>query len=824
MSLLSQNVRSALRNLRKSPAATTVAVLTLALAIGANTAIFSVAYNLLLAPLPFPDGGRLVQVVRQFSQGHGYSMSVPKYVAWTEDASRVLEGSAAFDSLGSGFNLTGGGLPERVVGSRVTAGFLPLFGGTPTFGRNFRPEEDRPGGDKVVVLSHGLWTRRFGGDRGLVGKAIQLNGEPYTVIGVAPARFEYPTRAELWTPFAFDRTSQDRAHYFEVVGRLRPGVSLAAAKAAMPEVRRRFEVSHPGFLDKTEKVGLVPLRERLAGQVRPALLVLLAAVAFVLLIACVNLANLQLARSAVRKREMAVRSALGASGGQLFRQMLTESVVLGLAGGALGLLLGTWGLRGLLSLAPVDLDPLRQIGLNPSVLVFTLGISLLTGLLFGMVPALQASRTNLRDPLQQGSSRSGEGSGSSKVRWALVVAETTLALILVIGAVLLVRSFAGLLGVDPGFDPKGVQTWKLSLPEGRYGDPQALGRWAGQLSERLSRLPGVKAAAVTATLPLEGGPDLPFTIEGRYQGGAPAAGEEPEGVGEAQHRAVSADFLTVLGIPVIRGRGFTASDSAGREAVALINEAAARKYWPKQDPIGQRITLGQPFVPELADPGPRTIVGVVRDVREVGLDQKAPEVVYVPLGQLPPAFSTMLVRLIPLAVVVRAEGKTAGLAEQVRKEVWALDPQQPVNDDLAMEEIVARSTGPQRFSVLLLGFLAVVALVLAAVGIYGVLAYLVEQRTREIGVRMALGATEGRVLRMVLGQGGAAVLVGVVLGLAGSFGLTRFLKSLLTGIGVHDPLCFVVAPLVLLGVALAASLIPARRASRLDPLVALRRD
>ncbi|MDP9122520.1 MAG: ABC transporter permease, partial [Acidobacteriota bacterium] len=455
-------------------------------------------------------------------------------------------------------------------------------------------------------------------------------------------------------------------------------------------------------------------------------------------------------------------------------------------------------------------------GINGSVLAFTLGLSLVAGLLFGLAPALQSTRFNLREPLQEGSTRSTGGVRGNRTRRLLVVSEVALALVLITGAALLIKSFAGLLGTDPGFRSAHVLTLKLSLPEAKYGDPRALDRFASHLVEQVEGLPGVQAAAMANSLPLEGGPDMPFTIEGRYTGA-----KSGEGVGNGQYRALTPHLLSVLGIRVERGRGFATTDTAGAPGVALINEVAAGSFFPGQDPIGQRVTMGMPDVPDLADRAPRTIVGIVHNVRERGLDEKQPPIVYIPLAQMPAAMEKILIRLLPMSLAVRGQGDVSGLAGAIEREVWAVDPQQPVTDVRTMDEVVVRSLGARRWNAVLLGILALVALVLAAVGIYGVLSYLVSQRTREIGVRVALGATAADVLRLVLGQGLSAVLLGVGIGIVGALALTRLLGSMLYGVSVTDPLTFILTPAILTAVALVASSLPAHRASRLDPLVAL---
>jgi putative ABC transport system permease protein len=816
---LAKDLRYAARGLAREPGFTAVAVLTLGLAIGANTAIFSVADALLLRPLPLPRAGRLMLAVRHFTQGETDSMSVPKFYFLRERLQRELARTAAYESLGAGFNLVGDGLPVRISGAHVTADFFPTLGVEPMLGRNFLPEEDRPGARRVVVLSHRLWARRFGSDPRVLGRQLALNGESYAVIGVMPASFRFPSMAELWTPFDLNAASVEVANYFQVLGRLRDGVSPEAAAAAAKGSTRAFDASFPHELAPQESFGLRPLQERLYGRVRPALLVLLAAVGAVLLIACVNIANLQLARAATRRREIAIRSVLGAGAGRIVGQLLTESVLLALLGGAAGLLLGAAAIRPLLALSPIQIDRLAPVEIDGRVLAFTLLASLAAGLLSGLAPALQAARSSLSEPLKEGSNRTAGSRGAQWLRRALVTAEVAVALVLVTGAALLVRSFVGLLQKPAGFDTGHVLTLRLSLPPARYGNAGATARFGTQLVERLEGLPGVRAAAVATTLPLEPCPDLLFRVEGRTTGG-----EDGRGLYDADYRAATPDLFKVLRIPVQRGRGFTAADRVGAPLVALVNETAARRVWPHQDPLGQRIVVGPPGPSELADRGARTIVGVVRDSRDEGLDRDVPAVLYVPLAQMPDPLTAMFVKLLPVSLAVRTAAAAPALTAAIEKQVWGVDPGQPVNDVKTMEEIRAESLGSRRFTATLLGLMALLALALAALGIYGVLSYLVNQRTREIGVRLALGASTAQVLRLVLSQGMGAVLLGLAVGLGGALALTRLLSGLLYGVAARDPFTFVVTPAILAAIAVLASSIPALRASRLDPLIALRQE
>jgi putative ABC transport system permease protein len=822
MALL-KDLRYAARGLAREPGFTAIAVLTLALAIGANTAIFSVADGLLLRPLPLPRAEQLLLVMRHFPQGETEDVSAPKFFFLRGRMQAVFSRTAAYENLGTGFNLVGDGLPERIRGAHVSADFFPTVGVQPLFGRNFLAEEDRPGARHVVVLSHRLWLRRFAADPHVLGRRLQLSGESYTVVGVMPAAFRFPAVAELWTPFDLDPASVNQANYFEFLGRLRDGVSPQTAYATAKALTRPYAEAFPRELDPQETFMTRPLQERLYGRVRPALLVLLAAVGAVLLIACVNLANLQLARAAARQREIAIRTALGAGWWRIVRQLLTESVLLALVGGTAGLLLGAAAIRPLLAMSPVQIDRLAQVGIDGRVLAFTLVVSLASGLLFGLAPAMQPARANLHEPLKEGGNRSIGGAGSAGRHWlrqALVVSEVALALVLITCASLLVHSFVGLLQKPSGFDTGNVLTMKLSLPTVKYGSAAAAERFSTQLVQRIEALPGIRAAAVTTTLPLEGGPDFSFKILGRK-----GPGEDGNGNYDADFRATTPDIFGVLRIPVMRGRGFTAADRLGAPLVALINQEAAHRWWPNEDPIGQRIFVGE-GAKELADRGPRTIVGIVGNTRDEGLDRKLPTLLYVPLAQLQDPLVALFIQLLPVSVAVRTAAGSPAVTAAIQKQIWAVDAGQPINDVKTMEEIRATSLGTRRFTTTLLGLLALLALTLAAVGIYGVLAYLVQQRTREIGVRLALGATTAAVLRLVLRQGMAAVLLGIALGLGGAFAASRLLDSsgLLVDVSAGDPLTFLVTPAVLAAIAILASSIPAHRASRLDPLIALRQE
>jgi putative ABC transport system permease protein len=845
-----RDLRYAARGLSRAPGFAALALLTLAFAIGANVAIFSVVDSLLLRPLPLPQGERVVTLLRHFPDSDSDAVSEPKYFYWREHGA-AFTAVAAFESLGSGFNLAAEGKPERIVGAHVSASFFDVFGERPSLGRSFLAEEDRPGAAHAVVLSDALWRRRFGADPAILGRSLRLNGEPYVVVGVMPAELRFPARAELWTPFCLNPASREPEPYLEVVARLRAGTGVAAAQSVMDLVARRFASAFPDQVRTIEGIHVVPLQAYLYGDLRPALLVLLAAVGAVLLIACVNLAGLQLARAAARRREIALRTALGASRRRIVAQLLAESLLLGSSGGLAGLLLGSWCLRPLLAASPLDPSRQAQIGMDGRVLLFALGVSVLSALLFGLAPALHSVRGDIQAALRGGGAlparasgngwrggragsggpggragRAGRGGrfahggpGGGWTRRLLVAAEVALALILAANAMLLARSFVHLLRTGPGFAPDQVLTGKLSLPEGRYGSGAAIERFADQLLARVGSLPGVREAAIASTLPLEDGPPVSFIFPGRYQGGTSG-----EGVGVARYRAVTRDFFRTLRIGGVRGRTFDAADRRGGPLVAVVNEAAVRRYWRGEDPLGARIVIGPPSTRELGDPGPRTIVGIVRDVHEMGLDKEPPPIVYVPLGQMPDPMARMFIRLLPLSIAVRSAGALPELPARLEQQVAKVDPEQPLTEISAMDEIVSRSLGRRRFTAMLLGMMSLLALALAALGIYGVISYLVAQRTREIGIRMALGASPSSILRLVVRQGMSAVLLGIAAGLAGALALTRLLGSLIYGVGAHDPLSFVLTPALLALIAVLACAVPAHRASNVDPLVALRSD
>jgi putative ABC transport system permease protein len=812
-----RDLRYAARTLRRQPGFAAATVLTLALAIGATTAIFTVVDATLLRPLPFPQPDRLVQIGRSFQGDFGSSVSPPKFLHWRREGRTAFADIAACSSLGSAFSLVGSGTPERVPGALVSATFFDVMGVRPLLGRAFREDEDLPGGPRVVVLSHAFWKSRFGANPEIVGRAITLNTVPYTVIGVMPEGFRYPDVAALWTLFQFDPASQERAHNFEVVARLKGETTMAQARASMEVAGAALKRASPGLMGDDETVAVRPLRDRLYGDMRQALLILLVSAAFVLLVGCVNVANLQLAQAAGRQHEIALRVALGASMWTVARQLLVEGVLLAVIGGLAGVAIASAGVLALLALSPVHVPYAEGIAVSWRVLAFALALSLVTGLATGLLPAVLSARPDLDRLLRAGAHRT-IGQAGRWTRRTLVAGEVACALVLVICAFLLVKSLAGLLGTHPGFVAEHVLTMKVALPEARYGSRRAMAQFQEQVEQRLVAVPGVRAAAVALLLPLQLDTDMVFAIEGRYVPGTET------GVGWAQYRAGSPGYFDALQIPLRRGRVFTARDRADSLPVVVINEAAAARIWPGADPLGQRITLGQPSLPDLADTMPREIVGIVGDVRDVGMNAPPVPTLYVPLAQQNDLFTALAVRLLAFSVVVRGDGRPADLARSAQQAIWSVDPQQPVSDVRPMGDVVAQSLGPQRFNTTLLGALAVLALVLAAIGLYGTVAHIVSQQTREIGVRMALGATRSSVVGLVLRQALSLVAAGVAVGTVGALGATRALQTLLTDISTSDPWVFVLAPALMFVVAVAAALRPALRAAGVDPVSALRAE
>lgn len=821
METLIQDLRFGVRLLLKNPGFSAVAILALALGIGANTAIFSVVDAVLFRPLPFHQPERLVAVwEHDLKKGEDHdSVMAGNFLDW-KSRSQVFEAMSAH--AGGSINLTGLAEPERIRAARVSAGLFPLLGVQPEVGRVFSADEDQPGNQRVVVLSNSLWRSRFGGDTEVVGRSITLNNQDYEVVGVMPAGFALPLNedSKIWTPLVFtpEELALRNNHYLKVLGRLKPGASVEQASAEMTSIAAQLEKEYPKSNEGTG-AALFPLHSEIVGDVRKALLIFLGAVAFILLIACANVANLMLARAAARQREIAVRIALGASRWRLVRQMLVESVVLGLTGGAAGLLLALWGIEFLSGAAQQMSTPRAgSIGLDGRVLLFTFGASIVTGLLFGSVPALQSSKPDLNDALKEG----GRSSGSlrrTRTRNLLVASEVALAFVLLAGAGLLINSFLKLRAVDPGLKPDNVLTMNISLPRQKYSQPEQVIAFHRQLLEQVAAVPGIECAGSVTALPYGGSTNsYGYVVE------STVSGDQTESI---ISQLASADFFRALGIPIVAGREFNERDIDGAPSVVIVSDSLAKRYWPDQDPLGRRVKWGNK---EFGSPW-MTVVGVVGDVRQRGLDAVPRSTIYVPNLQLGDPIKTragvslrdlMTNDARSIELVARSASGASGLATAVRAAVWAVDPDQPVTRVKTMEQVLADTMVVQRFSTWLLAGFAGIALVLAAAGIYGVISYSVTQRTHEIGIRMALGAEQRDVLKLVVGQGVAPALIGLGIGLAGAIGLTRFMESLLFNVSVTDPITFGVIAFLLLIVAVAACYLPARRAAKVDPMTALR--
>lgn len=817
---MGQDSRYAIRTLLKNPAFTLIAVFALALGIGANTAIFTVVDRVLLRPLPYKDADRLVNVVRKFRTGTGPSMSIPKFASIRQ--AEFLDAVAVYDFMGPGMNLSGTGTPEQVRGVHVSEAYFRLFGVRPVIGRTFTPEEDSPGGPHLVVLTNGLWERRFGSDPGIVGRAIRLNSEPFTVIGVMGPDFAGEPETDLFLAEQADLNTANQGHFIFLGARLKPGVSIEQANAQLRVIADRYRKLYPAVISPGESFTAQPMGPMLAGDLRTPLFILLGAVAFVLLIACANVANLLLARAAGRGKEIAIRIAVGAGRGAILRQLLTESLLLAIAGGVAGVFLGAAGLRVLLALAPADLPRLPAAGylnlfalMDGRILAFAFAVSIITGVLFGLVPALQVSRPDLNAVLREGGSRTTAGSLRQRTRSALVVGEIALSLVLLVGAALMIRTFLALRTVQPGFQTASVLTMSSSLAGQKYETAAGVERLSTEVTRRLEALPRVQAATYALALPLQLGPDMPFTIAGKpARDGGPFNGDE-------QYRPVGPHYFQTLGIPLRRGRLFNERDSSTGPWALIINQAMAKKYWPNDDPVGATVTIAKGLAPEMED-RPREVVGIVGDVHETGIDQDSPPVLYVPVGQEPNGMVALGNRVLPSSWAIRAVGDPAELAHAVRQEVLRVDPDLPVARVMTMDRILAKSIARQNFNMILLGIFAGIALLLAAIGIYGVMSYTVQQRTNELGIRIALGAGTGQLLRLVIGHGLALAAMGVAIGLAVSFGLTRLMSSLLYGVKATDIATFAAVAAVLSAVAALACYIPARRATRVDPIIALR--
>jgi putative ABC transport system permease protein len=793
------NFKHAVRMFRSNPGFTFAAIAALALGIGINTAIFTVVDAVLLKPLTYPDADRIVQFLLTSPDGKGPGASIPKFHLW-EQQTNVFQDVAAYDFGGPGFNLTGD-RPEQVHGIHVTQAYFRLFGASPTLGRTFTAQEDSPNGGKVVVLSYGLWQRKFGGNPNIIGSTLSLGNEPYTIVGVLNKSFVSDPEADILLPFQFDPNSTNQGHYFMAAGRLKPGVTLAQANAVLRVAADQFRRRYPVAIGPKGGFEVDPLRDSIVSDVRSSLLVMLGAVSLVLLIACANVANLLLVHATGRKREFAIRAAMGAGRSRIILQLLTESVLLSVTGGLLGLVLGYVGLRGLLAVSPGDIPRIGEHGaavvLDWRVLAFTLSVSMLTGILFGLFPAVGASRPDLNSTLKESSNRSGTGFHQSKARSLLVI-----------------RTFLALRNVNPGFEAHNVLTLEMSLTGDRFQKTAGVAQLVRNGRDRMNAIPGVEASASTCCLPLEGGFGLPFIVVGR-----PVDQQtQRQGIG---WMSTSPGYYEVFKIPILRGRDFTDRDVAGAPGVVLINESMAKKYWHKEDPLGQQIIIGKGVGPQFDEPA-RQIVGIVGDIHNGGLNRDPFPQMTVPQAQVTDGMTALNARIGPVVWLVRTHTEPHQFISAVSEQLRQASGGFPVARVRSMDDVVVNSTARQSFNMLLLTIFGGAALVLASIGIYGLMAYSVQQRTQEMGIRMALGADRKKIRNLVVWQGMQLAIAGVIVGVCAAFGLTRLIASFLFGVKSWDPIVFVTVPAILTAVALLAVWLPATRASRLDPMEALR--
>ena len=815
MHTIIQDVRYAARKLLRAPGFTFIAVATLALAIGATTAVFSIVNGVLLKPLPFRDPDAVVRVGSTGKDGKLVQMSVPDFIDY-RDQSRSFVGMAQVWDRNSANLSVSGAEPVRLNSAAVGARFFDLLGVRMQLGRGFFAGEDVTGAKHVVVLSDRLWRSTFSADPGVVGRAVSLNGEDYTVIGVAPASLTYPSKPDIWVPFAFESWMSDPsnrgAHFMSAIARIRPGVTMESADRELRALGSRLAKEYPRT-NVNFSGGIESLKKSLVGDVRPVLLTMFGAVAFVLLIACANVANLLLVRAASRETEIAVRTALGAGRGRIVQQLVTESVLLALLGAIIGAAIAAWVVDAVVAFGPRGLPRLEDIAVDQRVLGFSAAIAIVTGVAFGLVPALHASAGELGQMLKEGARGTSSRRSTRRTRSALVVGEMALALVLLVGAGLLIRSFSNLLRVNPGFHPQNVVTFDVSLPSVKYPHDRDIRHFAEMVRDRLSGLPGTRSVAVAFARPMEQmGMRVTFDIEGR-----PPAPLDSRLIADV--RPASANFFSTLGIPVLRGRVFTpAEENFGPPPVVVVSQAFARKYFPNENPIGQRVKLGLGH--DTAGTNTNVdargeIVGVVGDVRQRGLAEDVYPAVYVGWGTFP---------INDMAFLVRSDADVGTISAAVREQVHAVDATMPVYDVHTMTDVVSESVAQPRFYTTLLTAFGTLALLLAALGVYGVISYTVSQRTRELGIRIALGASRERVVRLVLGQGLALTAGGVAIGLAGAVWLTRLLSALLFGVQPTDTITFGAVALVLLGIASLASYLPARRAARVDPVIAMRAE
>ena len=809
MDNLIKDLKYAIRSLARYPTFTVLAAITLALGIGANTAIFTVVNSVLLRPLPYPGAEQLMMVGTSTPSMPIFNATRNRFLYWRE-RNTSFEGLTTFRTASLRF-INSGGEPDYATALRVSEDFFEVFGIRPQMGRAFSDDENVSGGTKVIIITDSLWKSYFAGAPDVVGRSLTLDDIDYKVVGVMPRSFWFETEVDAITPLQLG-TSQELlaggANY-PVVGRLKPGVTQEQALAEMKVIAQQFAASYPAQQRRSDSANVMGYQDFMVGEIRLPLIILLSAVAFVLVIGCANVANLQLSRAVTRGREIAIRAAMGASRWRVIRQLVTEGLVLSIVGGGAGLLLAVWGVAAFETLIPEGLMPRAdQIGFGPSVFLFTTAISILSGIVFGLVPAFHSTRVDLSNALKKSGPTTSPGAGQSRFRNLLVVSQVSLALVLLIGAALLIRTFANLRRVDPGFDSSNLLTFQISPHGPQYETTVQFNEFNQRAIEKIGSLPGVESVATTSTLPLRRWLNLPMEFDGK-----------PDQTVSAEWRMVSPDYFTTMKMRITQGRNISHSDTDNSVGVVVINEAFARHHFKNATPLGQRIIIGKAMGKDLARPDPLEVVGVVSDSKQMSLKDPALPTVYVPTAQVPDA---LMKNFSSFFFVIRTAGNPGTYADAVRREMFALDSQQPLRNIRTMDEVIATSISAQRFHMTLLALFGGLGLVLSAVGIYGVMAYTVSQRTREIGIRMALGAQVKDVLRMVLGQGMKLSFIGIGLGLGGAFALTRVLKTLLFDVKPTDVTTFAVVSVVLLVVAFFACYVPARRATKVDPLVALR--
>ncbi|MFY9553392.1 MAG: ABC transporter permease [Blastocatellia bacterium] len=805
---LQQDLRYGLRMLSKKPGFTLIAVMTLALGIGATTAIFTIVNAVLLRPLPYIEPDRIMALWPDRPGSSFSGVSESKFVFWREH-NQSFDGVTATTGIGSGVNMAGGDEPEFVSGLRVSVDFFRVLGVHPAIGRDFTEEEDSPGGERVAMLSDGLWKRRFRADPAVVGRMVSINGRDFTVVAVMPPAFRYGEQVDLLIPLQTNPATREEGHNYTVLARLKPDVTRAQALGDLQLVFDRFRDAYPNMLWRQEEgIRVEPYLASLTESVRPLLLIMLGAVGFVLLIACANVANLQLTQAAGRGSEMAVRQALGASWSRIARQLLTEGILLALAGGLAGLLLAQWGVAALAAFIPEGLMPRTgEIGFDWRVLAFALAASILTGLIFALAPAIKAARVDINHALKQGGGKGAIGDDRGRMRNMLVVAEIALALVLLVGSGLLIRTFVTLREVNPGFDPLNVLTFEVAPNGQRYDTTAKHVDYFQSVLERIKSIPGVEAASVTSNLPLGRWLNLTVEVEGR-------ANSERS----TEIRMITPEYFKVMRMSLLHGRVFEDGDSAISEPVAIVNESYARRVFKDVDPLGQQLILQR----SAGNARPYRVVGVVNDLKQFGLSTTPPATMFVPLAQVPDKILMIARQFITMKFAIRTAVDPLSLAAAAKREMLNVDPSLPVTNVQSLEQIVSLSLAQDRFNTTLLGVFAGIGLLLAVIGIYGVMSYSVTQRTREIGIRMALGASSRDVLKLVVSKGLMLTLIGVTVGLGGAFGLTRLMSNLLFGVTATDPLTFAATAVLLAAVALGACFVPARKATRVDPMIALR--